>query len=179
MSDKQGMAIIFVGATGMGKTEYGVWPVLDDLSNMPKLIFDPAHEYEKRGYKTNWNVRRDITLASQREPFCLEALKRESHVIVFEDATGFFSNKTCLGIIDDLLVMKRHRQQVIIFCFHSLRAIPVNIFDNVNYVVIRKTGDRPSIIEQRYSNWPEIYEAYLNVDESNDKYFSEEVLINL
>ena len=180
MSDKQGMAIIFVGATNHGKTKFGVMPLLDELPNMPKLIFDlsPSQEYQAK-YNCNFKVNKDGDLDAQRDTFCKEAQKRDYHIIVFEDATAFFSNKGTNKAMNNLLVFKAHRNQIIILVFHSLRSIPVEIMDNVNYINMRKTGDRPSLIEGRYDDWPEVYETYLDVDKNPDMYYSQEAIINL
>lgn len=78
------------------------------------------------------------------------------------------------------MVRKRHTNNLLIFNFHSLRAVPLYILDFVNYIYLRKTNDNPKLIENKFGEFPQIYNGYLSVIENSehDKFYTEEIVLN-
>ena len=92
--------------------------------------------------------------------------------IIFEEATAFFSNKGINSkILMDLQVRKRHTNNVIVFVFHSLRQIPVEIFDFCNYLILFNTNDRADIVISKFKHNPDILETFYKVKSEKAKYF--------
>jgi hypothetical protein len=66
--------------------------------------------------------------------------KAPNSLIVFEDATSYIDGSPTKEI-KSILVGRRHRNQDLIFPFHSLKIIPPKVLDLTNLLAIRKTND--------------------------------------
>lgn len=132
-----GKAIIIVGATGSGKSTL-IKKLLAPVDVNRLFVYDVNAEYFKN------EPLPDI------DDFLLQVKNVEESVIVFEEATVFFSNRGSNKAMRRLLVGKRHARNVIILVFHSIRAIPFYIFDLVNYVAVFRTNDEEKIVRERF-----------------------------
>lgn len=134
-------AIIIVGATGTGKTTF-VKERLKNVHSTALHLYDINKEYGDF-YKQPFTSFEKFTTAAQ---------KKTDSVLVFEEATIFLSNRSSNDGLRDILVRKRHANNTIFLVFHSLRTIPRYIFDLSNYVVLFKTNDSETLVQQRFEN---------------------------
>jgi hypothetical protein len=95
---------------------------------------------------------------------------KKNTCIVFEEATIFFSHAGSSEDIKNLLVRKRHTNNLIILNFHALRQVPLYILDFTNYMNLLNTNDNPATIEKKFGDFPEIIDAYRDLQEENIKY---------
>lgn len=139
---KGGKAIIVIGGTGMGKSTF----VKSCLSHVHKeniWLYDVNNEY--REYIN------PLPELPSFQNFCDKASKLNQSVIVFEEATIFLNNKGSNQKLIDILVRKRHTENLIILVFHSLRSMPKYLLDLCNVLVLHKTND-PLEIAERFDN---------------------------
>lgn len=146
---KSGYAYIFVGATGAGKST--LIKRLISRVNVERLhVYDINDEYKLGDYADLPDMKDFLNLATSLR----------SSVIVFEDATVFFSNRGRDAQMVKLLVSKRHRKNVILLAFHSIRDIPFNIYNLCNGIFVCKTNDTADLVEKRI---PGLFEAFEKV----------------
>lgn len=146
---KKYRGIIVVGGTGSGKTTFVKTKIVKNY-NGPKFIYDVNNEYEG-------GLMMDI------DKFIGIGKALSNHLIIIEEATIFFSNKGDNKELAHILVTKRHRSNVIVLCFHNLQAVPVNILNMCDLMVLMKTNDNPRIVETKFKQHSNIYPAYLSV----------------
>ena len=150
-----GQSIIIVGTNGTGKTTY----IKERLKNVNKsslLLYDVNNEYGKI-YDQPF---------VKMEEFLGQATKVNNHVIVFEEATIFFSNRSTDKEMRELLVRRRHTKNMLFLVFHSIRSVPRDIMDMSNYLVLKYTNDSPKFIERKFEN-EAIDEAVLKLKSTN------------
>lgn len=159
--------IINVGATGTGKSTQTKELLMQ--SSQPEFIYDVNGEYKDyKGAVSNLNFK----------DFLERAKEKRNTTIVFEEATIFFKQQGSSEDMLNLLVRKRHTNNLIILNFHSLRKVPLDILDFANYMIIRKTNDLDSVISKKYEEHIEIWEAYKEVKESENQYEKRYVKFN-
>lgn len=133
---KGGKAYIVVGARGMGKSTWVKHAVsLVHPDNL--LVYDVNREY------TQYYNAPFIKFPA----FCQKAAETKDKLIVFEEATIFLSNRGSNVQLIEILVESRHTRNIVLLVFHSFRSIPKYLLDLCNFVVIYKTNDPLSIIE--------------------------------
>lgn len=153
--------IAVIGATGTGKTT--VCKKMLQLSGKEPFIYDVNNEYgSNKLIKIN--------------DFLQIATEKKNSFILFEEATIFFSHAGRTDEIMNLLVRKRHTQNVICLVFHSLRSMPLYILDMIDLIILFKTVENKGVIEKKYKDELEIIEAFNYINNSQNKY--ENVLIN-
>jgi energy-coupling factor transporter ATP-binding protein EcfA2 len=145
------LAYIIVGSTGSGKTTCVV-DFLNIIKNRQKHIFDVNAE----PVYMNCKLYKDGDFSK----FVEEMNKVKNSVIVFEEATIFFSNWKLSENVLKILVQKRHKNNLIFFVFHSLRTVPVSITDFCDVLILFKTLDRETLVKSKYKNDPKIIVAY-------------------
>ncbi|MCK9479766.1 MAG: ATP-binding protein [Firmicutes bacterium] len=145
-----GKAIILVGATGSGKSTI-VKRLLANVHEERICVYDVNAEY---GLSEPGKPLPDI------QDFLDGVLPLYDRVLVFEEATVFFSNRGRSDKMVKLLVAKRHNRNTVMLCFHSIRAIPLYIYDLVNYVIVLKTNDPPELVKSKHEV---LYAAYEKV----------------
>jgi DNA helicase HerA-like ATPase len=131
-----GKALIIVGMTGSGKSTL-VKKYIAPVARSRLWLHDVNGEY--------FPDEPEIPI----DDFITVAAKLRESVIVFEEATIFFSNRGSNKIMRDILVRKRHRHNCIILVFHSIRSIPVYIFDLCNYVTLFRTNDTEDLVRTK------------------------------
>ncbi|NDF16195.1 hypothetical protein EB061_12905 [bacterium] len=155
--------IVITGATGTGKTTEVV-KILKELNARPHYIFDVNNEEKYRPFKNKWSKIVDI------KKFLTELKPVKGSNIIFEEATIFFSHSGATEEIKSLLVQKRHTNNFLIFNFHSLRQVPLFILDFCDLLILGKTIDNRSNIENKFKDFSEIYEAFNMARDSPDKF---------
>ena len=144
-------AYAIAGRPGAGKTF--LTKHLVALIGVPPFVYDTNRE---------WGAKH----LPEMEAFLDQCLKRTNSVLVFEDATVFFSTTGSDRKLKRLLVAKRHSRNTIFLLFHGLRQIPLYVLDLVNGVIVLRTNDAQANVESRFSNWPAIIEAWKNVNDT-------------
>lgn len=132
-----GKAFIIVGATGSGK------------STLTKRLIAPVDVNRLFVYDVNAEYFPDEILPDI-DDFLLQVKGVRESVIVFEEATVFFSNRGSNKMMRKLLVGKRHSHNTIILLFHSIRAIPYYISDLVSYIFVFHTNDEEKIVAEKF-----------------------------
>ena len=132
---KTPFSICVVGSTGVGKTTF-VKSIIKDVHSTNIIKYDPFNEYEK-GY----NIEIDNFLQ----------LDYKNKLILVEEATSVLSFYNRIDIIK-MLTRRRHNNVSSIFVFHSIRTIPVYIFDFLDGIVFFRTNDRRDIVEKKYKD---------------------------
>lgn len=160
-------SFLIVGSTGTGKTTF-VKKILK-LSKSKKYIYDINREY------TEFN--NEFIFNSDFNFFCSATDKLKNSVIVFEEATIFFNNKGSNKSTTEQLVRKRHTNNVLVFVFHSLRTIPLHIFDLIDFLVLHKTGDNINLINRKFDGNEKVIIGFNDCLKSVNKY--EQKIINL
>lgn len=130
-------AIIVCGARGHGKTTL-VKKIIEPVEKGRLLINDVNGEYYKPARKP-----------LEMEDFLLCACTVEDTVIVFEEATIFFSTRSSDKSVKRLLVQSRHTNNFLIFVFHSINAIPNYILELVDKIYLFHTNDTEEIVKSK------------------------------
>ena len=129
--------LVIVGKMHYGKTTT-IKNLLSNFYDDRIFAFNPYHDYDK------------ITdnLFYDKQKFLNTINKKKNSVFVFEEATAFFKNSN--DVISRLLTGNHHDNNCNIFVFHSLRAIPIEIYDYIDSLFCFRTNDRPQLILQKY-----------------------------
>lgn len=157
-----GKAFIIVGGTGSGKTTF-VKACLNKVNKNAIYLSDVNNEYTDY-YKEPFE--------ENIEKFAEKSTKLSNAVIVFEEATIFFSNRSSSDSLRTLLVRKRHTNNTIFLVFHSLRTIPRYVYDLSNYVILFKTNDSKSLVFDKFKD-ERLLTTFLSVQNSKDLHYSE------
>lgn len=149
---------LIIGHTGRGKST----KVKEILSGLycDKLIYDVNNEHNTG--KPLPNINDFLTLAK----------KKVNTAIVFEEATIFFSNRGRSEEVIDLLVRKRHTNNIIILLFHSIRSVPNYIFELIDYIILFKTNDNEKLIHDKFKDNEEFIKLYNTVNQDIDFFFN-------
>ena len=130
--------ILLIGMTGQGKSTY--LRKLIKVSGRTPFIYDVNNEHGQGGKLPDFTE------------FLNRATKLQNSIICFEEATIFFSSKSSDKSMRELLIRKRHTNNLIVLLFHSIRTVPIDIFDFVNYYVLFKTNDREAYLRTKYKD---------------------------
>lgn len=153
---------IIVGRTGSGKTTIVKKLISAHKKKNPKgqrLIYDVNNEYGER--------------YMPMDEFLSAAKAATRTLIVFEEATIFFSTSGGQIEMRELLVRKRHTKNYFVFNFHSLSQVPLYILMFCDTMIIKKTNDQIPQIERKYKGNSRVIKAYCQVANSPDKYATE------
>lgn len=136
-----GQAILVVGMRGTGKTTT-VKKLMAKTHPGSRLILDVNGEYK------DLFPRDPIDF----DTFTNLAKSVKNAVILIEESTIFLDSRGSNQDIRDLLVRARHRNNTVIFVFHTFRSIPKYIYDLCNAVIIHKTSDTADHILERFGD---------------------------
>lgn len=168
-NDTKPFALAIAGMTGVGKSTYvnalvrkyskqGYTPYIFDINKEPMYIGLPYRIFDG-----------DI------DKFTIEAGFKLRSVLVFEEATIFFTNPKRAEKLLKILVQKRHKNNIIIFVFHSLRALPIVIRDMINYLLLFKTSDNQTLINSKFKDDSDVLELFNDV-QNEANYFYKQLL---
>lgn len=148
-------AIILVAEKGRGKTTEA-FDIVKQFSNKDLYVYDRQGQYK---HFTNNKIK---GLPSMEQ--FLQIIKPvKNAVIIFEEATIFFSNKGREEIVIEKLVSNFHESNVIVFIFHSIRTIPIEIADQVDFMKVWHTNDRRTLIANKYKDDQDFLDLLLDV----------------
>jgi len=160
-------AIVLVGEQGRGKSTEAQ-KIITEFGNKDLFVYDINNDYGK--FKNN-----KIKGLPNMEQFLNICESVKNSVIVFEESTIFFSNKGRSDIIVNLLVRNFHTKNVIVFLFHSVRSIPVEIMDFVQFIKFFHTNDRYTLISNKFKGdrdlinvFNDVYEKTLDTEKNRD-----------
>jgi len=148
-------AIILVGEQGRGKTTAAM-EIINNFSKKDLFVYDINGDYGK--FANN-----KIKGLPSMEQFLNITETVKNSVIVFEESTIFFSNKARSETIVNLLVRNFHTKNVVVFLFHSVRSIPVDIMDFVQFIQIFHTNDRYTLIANKFRDDGDLLEVFNDV----------------
>ena len=148
---------LVIGARGQGKTTF----VKNNFFNLNRnvLVNDINKEYGSNYLNLDLFIKK-----------CESA---RNSVLIFEEATVFFNNRGHNRKITEILVRSRHTNNICVFVFHSVRAVPIYILDLMNYVVLFNTSDSSEVILKKFDNYKQITDFFLqqkNVDKKIEKF---------
>lgn len=143
---------LIIGGTSSGKS-----PKVKELIKGDQcLVYDYQNEYgetNKYGEKNTDPLPVGIDMPRCRI-FCspdefLEVIKRRKNtIIVWEEATGFFSGKIGQKLTQAVL-SKAHTGNNFVFIFHAVQRVPKQIVEFTNNVILFKTGDQLEDIQKK------------------------------
>lgn len=128
-----------IGMTGTGKTTEAK-KLLQSFAISDKLIYDINGEYSEYSQGKLLSI----------QEFIKKASSVNNSIILFEESTIFFSNRGRSEEVIDILVRKRHTNNIPIFIFHSIRSVPKYILELIDYFYIKKTNDNYSDVKKLF-----------------------------
>ncbi len=152
---------VIVGGKGTGKTTF-LKSVLNKVHPKARLVYDVNNEY--RELYPHSLLDHDV--------FLEKVINVQNAVVIFEEATIFFSNRGDDRSLKNLLVRARHTNNMTFLVYHSLRAVPVYILDLANFIVLFKTNDSFNRIEKKFQN-DELNTMFKNVNKHTSIHYNE------
>lgn len=154
-------SLIIVGGTGRGKTTFIKTKILNKVSN--PIIYDINGEY--------YNERKELL---DIEEFLDRLEQTRNKTFVFEEATSFFDHSSKVSRqMKRILTRKRHRKHTLIFVFHALHQVPVNILSHIDLYVLFKTDENPTLVESKFRKHERIIKPYWRVYKHPDPHYKE------
>lgn len=156
--------IINVGRPKTGKTTRAkkiLQSFVADFRKNDLIVYDVNNEY------------RDFYNESflPYDEFIKKLVGVKNKILLFEEATIFFSSRSEEKIIKELMVRKRHDNNIIILNFHSIRSIPRYIFDLADYIILFKTNDTLKVVKDKFDN-ENFIKTFEQVQNSSNPFFS-------
>ncbi len=149
--------ILVVGGKGTGKTTY-VKACLSQVHEKARMVYDVNNEY-KDLYPY------DILPINT---FKEKVSNVSNAMVVFDEATISFPNRGYDKNIVDLLVRTRHTNNITFLVYHTIRSIPIYIYNLSNHIVLFKTGEDEYIIDKKYND---LLETFLIVKKNESYHF--------
>ena len=144
-----GKAYVVLGATGTGKTSLVLQEFVNRLNDKRRLyVYDRQREY-------------GVGFDSTFEEWLEKAPERQNSLIVIEEATINLSVHRDFQEIRELLVDKRHNNNVIILVFHTLARVPDSVIHLIDGWYMFPTHDNNKKVRTKYYENPSIYDGYL------------------
>lgn len=159
------MLLIIVGKTGAGKTSYAK-NILSTLKRR-SFIYDINNEY-KMFYNAPFVPFNE---------FLANIMPVKNSVILIEEASIFLRHNNVKENLINKICRKRHENNFYILNFHSLRKIPIYIFDFCDYLTLFKTNDAPTFVETKYNEFAGIPELFKMVNENENRHFHKTIKI--
>lgn len=139
-------AIIVCGTRKTGKTTFIKDKILKKYPGR-KFIYDINKEY-------NGGVMMEM------KQFLDIAKDLKNSLILFEEATIFFDNKGSVQEVREMLVRARHSNIILVFTFHALQFIPLNILSMCDLLVLKRTNDNEGLVEKKFKDTPKIIKSF-------------------
>lgn len=153
MINKKNFSIALIGHTGRGKST--LTKQLLRATKLPSFIYDVNNEYSGEFHNNRFLM--------EFKDFLKESKNKTKTNIIFEEATIFVSNNSKVEEIRNLLVRKRHTENNIFFVYHSLRSLPVEIADLLDFIVLYHTNDRETLIKTKFRDDFDLIELFETV----------------
>ena len=164
-SKPEGFSMIQIGRTRCGKTTFIKKHIKNICENdiyRDILILDPNCEFKEFLAEGESPIRK-------WEDFKPRLQNLTNTLIVIEEATIALDPRKKEGEVVDLLIKKRHDNNIIILNFHSWRSVPFYIFEFSDYVTIFKTLDSDKS-QKNKCDIPKVVKAYNEVANSPNNY---------
>lgn len=158
-----GKAIAVVGARGMGKSTV-TKSLAKKVPPGALMIYDPEGEH-KDIY--------DKPLLPFKE-FKQRADSVANALIIYEEATMVIPNTAQADQeVKEMLVKARHRNNTLIFVFHSFRFLPTWVFDLLDGIIVMKTADNLNYVTRRYDS-ERFNEVFIRINQPDNWLYNEE-----
>lgn len=157
--------IIVVGRRKSGKTTF----CLETIKNLNKeslFIYDINNDYKEFFNYPFLKYEDFIEVA--------ECLKKT--FFVFEEATIYLNNRGTSPKLLQILIRSRHTGNSGILVFHSIRSVPLYIYELCNYLVLFKTNDVSEATSRELKD-ERIKEAFYNLKKNPDPHAK--IIINI
>lgn len=138
--------IIVCGARKTGKTTLIKEKLLKKYPGR-KFIYDVNKEYPG-------GVMMDM------DQFLNISTQLQNSIILFEEATIFFDNKGSVKEVREMLVRARHSNVILVFAFHALQFVPLNILSMCDVLILKRTNDNEGLITKKFKDSPKIITAF-------------------
>jgi hypothetical protein len=186
----------FIGGRGKGKTD--TLKSLIKSSNLPKtLIVDvydnPVwHDMETHDDPGGANIKVPIITIEQL-PYWksgtyrifgsnMEEIKAaidqnlKNCFLIWEDATKYF--KSQLTKVEQRSLYDTKQKNIdSIYVFHSFRKTTVEVLENCDILLLKKTGDSRTLVNSKFQN-PDVTALFDHVKEQKDKYYTTSIFVN-
>lgn len=161
-----GTGHIIVGATGTGKTTF-VKKLLVKVRNKQSLfVYDINQEY------TDFYPEPLLSF----DEFIKNMSKLSNSVQVYEEATIFLDARSTNEYLRSVLVRKRHQNNYVFLNFHSLRQVPLWVYNLSTHITVFKTNDSENLVKSRFQD-DKLTEIFNSVQNSRQKYFNKTLKI--
>jgi len=141
----KGFALIIVGYQGAGKSLL-TKELAKKVHRNRLRILDVYEEYED----FTDIVYRDNEDLLDKESFIEDMIKEKEKMFITEDATFIFSHRGYDERLVRAIVGKRHSENIYIFLFHSLRVVPIDVYDFCDELWLLKTADKEKTVLRKY-----------------------------
>jgi hypothetical protein len=155
--DKKYRVIVIIGSRKNGKSYFIKNSIIPKYRG-PKFIFDINNEYPGLGS------------VMPMEDFLDQAIKKKGHLIIFEEATVFFSNKGDEKRLKHLMVLARHAPNTVIFVFHSIQSMPSYILTQTDLIVLFRTVENIALVRNKIGENVDIWRAFVEINNNSKKY---------
>ena len=135
--------IAIVGKKKAGKTTLAA-ALIKRFSRPSTYIYDINNEYTRK-----FNLKNDYTGEINTDKFLTKVSQVKNSLIVFEEATSYFSSKGREAQLVDIISRSRHTNNVVILIFHSIADFPRYIYTFTDYIGLFKTNDFRSSLDQK------------------------------
>lgn len=135
--------IAIVGKKKAGKTTLTA-ALIKRFSRPSTYIYDINNEYTRK-----FNLKNDYTGEINTDKFLSKVAQVKNSLIVFEEATSYFSSKGREAQLVDIISRSRHTNNVVILIFHSIADFPRYIYTFTDYIGLFKTNDFRSSLDQK------------------------------
>lgn len=111
------------------------------------------------------------------EDFTKRARNIRNSMIIIEEATMFLSNKGDNEDLKWILISLRHDANTIIFVFHSMQSIPLNILSQCDVLFLFHTKDNVRLVENKFSQNVGVFEGFVEINESLDEHAYKAIIL--
>lgn len=145
-----------------GKTFFAK-DLLKKFCNRKNYIFDINNEY--REFKNEAANFADKDTFLEKTP----SVSNSCLNVVFEEASAFFSKSGSTSKNTIAHICRRfHTKNINLFIFHALDQIPTDILYYIDFIVIFRTKDNLAKVEKKFSDFPQIIQAFKDVQEKTN-----------